>query len=138
LQARLVEAVEKGNYVCTACDLVGISTPTYYDWKMRGDKGEEPFSSFLSAIKEAEAKAEDNALQVIQGANKDSWQSAAWYLERRKPDRWGKKERIEHSGNKEKPVALSIDYKKLKDDDLRELDRILESTRSEGSKEGTS
>jgi hypothetical protein len=37
-----------------------------------------------------------------------TWTAAAWILERRQPDRWGRRERIEHSGPGGKPIETTV------------------------------
>jgi transposase len=108
VQSIIVEAIEKGNYANTACWLAGISDVTYYHWKQRGERGEEPYASFLKAVKEAEAKAEADALKIITEAARNSWQAAAWYLERKKPDKWGRKERA--TKDDKKAAAAIVEF----------------------------
>ena len=52
---------------------------------------EEPFLDFLDAIERALTVPEMRAVTVIQdSAAKGSWRAAAWLLERRWPERWGR------------------------------------------------
>lgn len=96
-QAKIVQAIRANNVVIKACQYADISEPTYYDWKKRGETGEEPFSEFLKAIKKAEAEAQVRTVAIISKASEQSWQAGAWLLERRDPDNWGKKERYDVS-----------------------------------------
>ena len=90
---KIADCIAKGNYANVACALSGIADSTYYAWLADKSKPE-----FLDAIKEAEAQAEATALAAIQ--SDPSWQSKAWYLERKFKDRWAKTEtqKLEHSG----------------------------------------
>ena len=85
--------IADGNYASVACAAAGVSESVYYLWLKDPDKLE-----FLEAIKEAEAKAEMDAVSKIM--NDDSWQSKAWYLERKFKDLWAKTEsqNINHTG----------------------------------------
>ncbi len=62
---------------------------------------ELPFVDFYLALVKAEAEAELRAVTVIfqassaHGQYKGQWQSAAWWLERHHPERWGRKDRTE-------------------------------------------
>jgi len=56
----------------------------------RGRKGEEPFVSFVSAVKKAERDAEALAVKAIRTAGKKNWTAYAWWLERKFPEAWGK------------------------------------------------
>ena len=69
------------------------------------------YFEFFEAIKKAEAQAEARNVAVIQTAARDSWQAAAWWLERKYPQEWGKKERHEHVGKDGEPIELDIDPK---------------------------
>lgn len=82
--ARIADAVRLGAPLYMAARAGGVSATTLGEWKRRGRDGEEPFASFLCAIKRAEAEAATTALGVIRGAAEaGTWQAAAWLLERR-------------------------------------------------------
>ena len=99
---QLIHYIEAGNYIQTACDAVGISKETFYTWiKEKSD--------FSDAIKKAEAKAIARNLTIIQLAAPKNWQAAAWFLERRCFDLFGKKEKI--GGLEDSPIIV-----KFKDD----------------------
>lgn len=90
---KIAAIVADGNFASTACAACGITETTYYQWLKDDDKPE-----FFKAIKEAEAKAEMTALAAIQ--SDPSWQSKAWYLERKFKGNWAKVEtqNLNHSG----------------------------------------
>ena len=105
--ARVVKA---GNYIETAAAYVGISKNTVYDWLRRGarekerleknprakpKKSEAPFVEFSDAVEKALAAAEIRDVMIIGKAAETQWQAAAWRLERKFPERWGRKERLE-------------------------------------------
>jgi transposase len=94
LLQQLLTAIEDGNYIETACHLVGLSPVTYYNWKKRGEQGESPFDRFLNAIKEAEARAEAKMLANVRRASElpQFWAAGMTVLERRHPERWGKRQ----------------------------------------------
>ena len=57
------------------------------------------YFQFWREIKKAEAEAEAAAvLHIKQAAQDGTWQAAAWYLERKHKDRWGKSEKVQHEG----------------------------------------
>lgn len=58
----------------------------------------------MEAVKNASAVAESRAILTILAD--DSWQSKAWYLERRFTERWGRKDRLEAHHTKEPKVVL--------------------------------
>lgn len=79
----------------SAC-LAGINQATYHRWVEQGSEGIEPYAAFREALKKAEAEAEKNAVDTVRmgavGNEAVNWQSAAWYLERRYPARYGKRD----------------------------------------------
>jgi transposase len=117
IEQEITKAIRAGNYIETAAAYVGINKTTLYDWMKRGarererleknpkakiKKSEAPFVEFSNAVKKALAAAEMRDVQIIAKAAESNWQAAAWKLERRAPQRWGRKDRlqaeVEHSG----------------------------------------
>lgn len=100
-QALIDEAadiIRSGNYASVACNALGVSETSWYNW-LKDAEAEKPQPlklAFLEAIKSAEAEAEKKNLKVVLDAGKKHWQAAAWYLERKHPERWGRFQRIEH------------------------------------------
>lgn len=68
-------------------------------------KAEEwPYAVFLFQTDRASAAAEIRNLTIIQmaaGGDSGSWQAAAWILERTRPNRFGRRERINLEGSQE-------------------------------------
>jgi len=82
-EEKICNALRAGNTQKASYEYAGISESTFFLW-MRN------FSSFNSAIKKAEADAEVSAVAIIKKAMPETWQAAAWWLERRKPDDYGR------------------------------------------------
>lgn len=107
---KIVAFVRAGSYVETAASASGISKNTFYDWLRRGaaqDKG--IYRDFSDAVEKALAESEIVDVDRIGKAAKDGqWQAAAWRLERRFPDRWGRSDRyrLEHSGSIDGPQIV--------------------------------
>ena len=98
-QEKLVKAVAAGNFYEAACTYAGVDYSTFRRWMQEGEAAPSgKFREFCDAITRAQAEAELAAVQCIQQAMPDDWRAAVAFLERRHPDRWGRKERIEHSG----------------------------------------
>jgi hypothetical protein len=133
LQQKLVSAIAAGNYIETACALVGIGTTTFYRWLELGSgpNARSPYREFREAVKKAEAAAEAKRIQIITEAAKEDWKAAAWYLERRYPERWGRRDRLqaelEHSGTVTANVEqhAHIVQRIVADPEARELAREL-------------
>lgn len=105
LQQKLCNAIRAGNYASVAAQYAGIGESTFYHWLAQGEKQQSGrYREFLEAVKKAESDAEIAAVAIIQKHQADNWQAAAWYLERKHYDRWGRKEKIEHSGD----VGLNV------------------------------
>lgn len=117
LTERIVLAIRAGNYSKVAAEMSGIGETTFYRWLEEGAKenARKEFREFRESIKRAEAEAEVRSVALIrQAADGGTWQAAAWYLERKHGDRWGRNDKIrqEVSGPDGKPVKLSLEEAK--------------------------
>jgi transposase len=94
---RILRLIKLGNYVETACSMAAIHRDTLNGWMQRAKKGEEPFATFAKDFDEASAFAEARLLGIIDqvAMNKEdprtAFFAAAWKLERRFADRWGRR-----------------------------------------------
>jgi hypothetical protein len=109
LQDRVVAYVRAGNYVETAAAAAGVSKVSLYDWLKRGARGEAPYDAFADAMAQAVAMAEARDVALIGKAAETQWQAAAWRLERKFPDRYGRRERHEVSGPDGGPIPVAVD-----------------------------
>lgn len=115
----IAQAIRKGTYVETAVALTGISKQSFYRW-LRDAEGENPNELCLKlsdAVKKAMAESEQRDLDVIDRAAQEGvWQAAAWRLERKHPDRWGRQSKVqlEHSGPGGGPIELEARVENLK------------------------
>jgi hypothetical protein len=81
-----------GNYMETAAAFAGVHKSTLYEWLKKGAKSKSGiYKEFSDAVKKALAEAEVRDVAIISQAAKESWQASAWRLERKFPDKWGKK-----------------------------------------------
>lgn len=107
---KIVGYLRAGAYVETAAAAAGISKQTLYTWLRRAvDENEEDpiFAKFAAAVEEAQALAEVRDIALIGKAAETQWQAAAWRLERKSPERWGRKDRVELSGKNGGPVQTA-------------------------------
>lgn len=128
IQQKIVDAIRMGNYIETAAAFAGINKSTLYDWLKKGARSKSgKFREFSNAVEKALAESEIRDVAVISAASKDNWQAAAWRLERKFPDRWGRKSRIEanleHSGHLNH-THRHIDLSKLTMEELEALEKI--------------
>lgn len=118
LTERICKSISEGNYKNVACQAVGIGESTLYDWLKQGEENKTGvYVEFSEAIKKAEAQAEQAHVGVIKdAANAGIWQASAWYLERKHPGRWAKKDNLDiTSGGK--PLSWKEFIEKAGNDD---------------------
>lgn len=95
-------------YIETVADYIGVSRMSIRNWIGRGkkekrhrDKDGKPneqeavYLEFYSVVRKALAEGEIYDAGVIKKASETQWQAAAWRLERRFPDRWGRNDSAE-------------------------------------------
>lgn len=98
---KLAEGIRVGMPIDLALERCGLARSTYYDWK--ADQWPRSVKIidrewFSDTIKGAAAEAVYEALVVIKNASVgqlppgSSWQSAAWLLERRYPEHFGRRQ----------------------------------------------
>lgn len=100
MQARIVNAIAGGNYNVVAAQYAGISQTTFYRWLEEGERARSGAKrEFWEAIRAAEAQAEVRNVLLVEAAAATEWRAAAWMLERKHFERWGRKEQTQHSGS---------------------------------------
>jgi hypothetical protein len=108
--ARCLQALRGGNFRNVACDWAGIPDSSFRDWIAEGEKG-APQSSvdFRRQVLEAEKAAEIRAVGLIMKAAANDPKHAEWWLERKFPERWGRRDRLqaEVSGPEGAPVQVT-------------------------------
>lgn len=108
---KLCEHLKFGHFVKTACQLVGIAENTYYHWKRTAEKAKHPSRLqryFLQSIARAEAEGIDFHVKSLHKGAINDWRASAFYLERRRPDMWARKEfqgQLDRDGKPTDPVA---------------------------------
>ena len=105
----IIKYILSGNYIEVAALAAGISKVTLYSWIKRGRMAREQgrrniYRDFLNAIEQAFAKSEAHDVYNIAQAAETQWQASAWRLERKFPERWGK--RIKIAGDQDAPLIL--------------------------------
>lgn len=86
-------ALEDGHYREVACKLAGIDRKTLLNWLKRGERERSGlYRDLYLAVEQAEAKAEEFHLRNIKTASAKNWFASAWYLERKHPERWAKRD----------------------------------------------
>lgn len=130
----IATAVELGNYIDTAGAAAGLSKGQLHEWMRKGRRLEEAtdqsryteedrlFMDFARSIREALAKSEMEALQLVrQGTNAGGfpdWRASAWRLERKHPDRWGRRSEVKVTQTPDMVSRDELDYTKMSDAQL--------------------
>jgi hypothetical protein len=111
---RICGLLRLGNTIEVAARASGVCRDTIYEWLNRAKKGEEPFAGFADDFDQAIAEAQQRTLRLILDAAEHGnekvgpqWQAAAWIMERRWPNEWGRRERVEHSGPEGRPIEIA-------------------------------
>jgi transposase len=133
LVQNICDVVAAGNYIETAAAYAGIGKTTLYEWLKRGrgdlmEQRDTEHSRFVERVELALAEGEVRDLATIEKAAETVWQAAAWRLERRMPEKFGRRSRIDHATPDGKPFSVnhSFDPTKLSNDELDALEALLE------------
>lgn len=98
---KLCDAIRLGASYGDACGYAGIDIATFGRWR-------DEFADFAHEIKEAEASGRVQLIAKIQKAATDgNWQAAAWMLERRDPQNYGRIMRTQVTGADGGPVQMA-------------------------------
>jgi hypothetical protein len=106
IKATIVKALKTGCSRRDAYGFAGINADTFHEWIKRD-------TEFTEAVEKAECEAAVHYTTIIiQAADKKNWQAAAWWLERKRPDDFGRKDRTTISGDAANPlkVETKIDH----------------------------
>jgi hypothetical protein len=96
----ILNALRIGNTRRAAAQGADITEDTLANWMKRS-------SAFFGAVEHAEAEAEQRFLgNVAKAAAGNTWQAAAWWLERRRPEDYRKREGVELTGKDGGPVGF--------------------------------
>ncbi len=105
---RLNQAISVGAYIEDACIFAGISSRQFRRWRELAEQGIEPYAERWEEINKSESQSIVRNLFNIQNAsNNGTWQASAWLLERKYPEKYGRKETVNlESNNKQFDVEL--------------------------------
>ena len=133
LHERIVSYVKAGAYIETAAAAAGISKVTLYDWLKRGAREQQgPFHDFARDIEDAQAQDEIRSVVGIERiAGAPSTRSVpcpsckapvsvqlptavqlnalTWKLERKYPERYGNRLRLDHEGQLRTGVEATLE-----------------------------
>ena len=113
LQKKLCDLVSAGNYLDVAASACGVPKRVLKRWRMIADRTiqaaeaaeraglkpeidpeQDPYVLLFEFAESASAVAESRNISLISSAALESWQAAAWLLERMHPERYSPKRQI--------------------------------------------
>jgi hypothetical protein len=118
LPDRIAEYVAAGCSLEAAAAACGVGRRTAYSWQAVGEEWDEaelletpedrrPFAAFARAIADARLAAETRYLRTVERAAPNDWRAAAWILERTRPEKFGRLERLRVGGDRDsEPVRI--------------------------------
>ena len=108
---KILSLIRGGNFKAQAAEACGISESVFYDWQRKDPQ-------FASAVLQAEAEAEIAHLRNIHVQGKKDWRASAFWLERVKHKRFGKKDETKISADDDVIAALTklsdVEFQKMK------------------------
>lgn len=116
---QITSLIEIGVYNKVACQSVGIDESTFYIWMRKGEQSiaenkHDIYRRFYEEVKKAESKSMVRHLtNIVKASQEGNWQASAWILERRYPELWGRKDRM----NLETDNGIVVKIEKVNPDD---------------------
>lgn len=123
-RARFLEGIRKGLPLAKAAAFAGWSRSAVYAWRKTAE--DDPSSAqalFWLDVEHARAEGEAALVDMIREHAPRNWQAAAWILERRNPNEWGR-------GQDRIPEPEQPDEDAPSADDLRDSESLLRKAKS--------
>lgn len=94
-----------------------------------------PYRTFWEDLQQAEAEGISQHVRNVRRAGLEDWRASAWYLERRDPDNYARRDNLklenQHSGSVD--TSMTIDLSKLSEEELGALERLISKTADTGT-----
>lgn len=92
----VLRALESGCSMKQATVFAGIAERTVYKWLTKGEgKPKSLYGQFVQRVSDAEAKMMSVLTLTIANTATKDWKAAAWLMERRDPERWGRRAMVQ-------------------------------------------
>jgi len=89
----IIKALKVGVPVKYAAQSAGVCESSFYVWMEKGREAKSGiYMEFMEEVKKAESDSIAHAMGVVRAAMPKQWQAAAWYLERKDPEHFAKRE----------------------------------------------
>jgi hypothetical protein len=110
LQKEIGNNITLGMPLKFASEAAGVPERTFYQWLEYGGKQEYgKYHDFLLYCDNCKSKAVQLHLKLItKAASSGSWQASAWILERRHPEDFGRKDKLELDGKMKHSVNVVL------------------------------
>jgi transposase-like protein len=122
------QAKEIGKYIKLGMTMTdsaraaGVNPRTLYSWLDKAKAGKPGYEEVADLLEHDRAVGQAALAQRIAKASDSDWRAAAWILERRHTETWGRADKLQLSG------GIDLNLGKLSD---AELDAQLEATEAE-------
>lgn len=103
-RAKILECIRAGNFREVAARAAGVGKSTFHHWMQSED---ERFADFQAEVEAAEQDAEVAMVGIVVAAAATDPKHAQWWLERKHPERWGRKDAHRVDLKSESTVAVS-------------------------------
>ena len=108
---RLLQAIKLGAFTEHACHYAGITSATFRKWRQNAMDGIEPYKSIWEEVNLAESEAIVRRIARIEKAGADgNWQADAWVLERKYPDKFGRREKVTLQADPNAPIEVELQW----------------------------
>lgn len=99
----IAAATRAGHPRHAAATAAGIHTRTLYTWLAQAEADADEglatvYAQLHHALARAEAEAEVRMVELVRAHAVGDWKAAAWILERRHPERYGRRDKVDVSG----------------------------------------
>ena len=98
---KILQALRAGNYRDTAARWAGVTAGTLTRWMSQKGK---LYDEFAQEVRRAETAAEIRMVGLVVKGAEDDVRHAQWWLERKFPDHWGRRDHVELTGKDGAPV----------------------------------
>lgn len=108
---KILKAISHGLTLKRAALCAGVTYSTLSRWLRKGRRDDRNgtssvFRSFYLEVRKADAAAEDAQAAMILKTAKKVWTAAAWWLERKYPERWGRRDGVQIKGKFESEATV--------------------------------
>jgi hypothetical protein len=108
VEAAIVANIQNCATQEAAATLAGISYRTLRNWMVWGEAGREPYFHFFQALTRARVKVEYKLVDSWWKAAQRDWRAAAALLEKRFPETYGNRRRVEHVAPRSNQFQIEI------------------------------